>query len=816
MSIQLRIYRDAARFAADVSVDSLSEDSVIRYALDEAWVGGPLFVLRQAAWRFALLTEDIVGSTSGNIPGFTYTFTLPATWVRTHAIFNLSDSKECPVDIKQETANFYGNITPLTIRYVSSTYVDSDYWTEHFSKAVAAYLAFDIVDKISGDPARRSQMWDLFQQFLRNAMEHDALTEDPWLNHQLDGSFLSASRNMLTQGFWRFALKTATPGSSGTPEPGFSTLFAKPNDWMRTQNVYVINGLTELPVNCREGPTGWSSSAPIIKVRYISSDYLDSTTWPEEFMRVVAGYLGINFGDGAPVNDKGEPQLPWPQYLKRALDNLTVPESPWLKHQFDGSFLSASKNMITQGFWRFALVTATPGSSGNPEPGYNTLYLKPADWMRTQNVYVLQGLTELPVNCREGPYGWSSSAPIIKVRYISTLFLDPTTWPEEFLRVVASFLGIKLGDYAPTDDKGDPQLPWPQVLQRALDNLSVPESPWLKHQFDGSFLSASKSIIEQGFWYFALKTEAPAESGSPITGFTKSFIKPIGWMRTHSIFKLSGSKELPVDCREQGDYWFANEDIRVRYISTAYVDPTAWPEEFTRVVAAYLGIDWGDGNARAVTPDGQGGQKMMLWPQYLQRALDNTALLPNPWLTFQLDGSFAHAVDKMLESGLWKHAIATVSLDSASDDASPSYAYAFNKPSDWIRTVQVYEQIGTPSVFPTADCDIDFRDEGGRLHANVTPIILRYLSFTLGRAPENWSDDFTEALLAYLNYQQAVSNPKTSGAGLQAKLAAYKDAEKNARLKDEMRERPKMYTVGVLRRSRGGRSNYDREQGWRW
>jgi len=670
LATQLQVYREAARFVGDHTIDSLSEDFPLRYALDEAWVGGPTFVLRQAAWRFALVTETLTGSAAAPTPGFTRTFSRPSTWLRTHSIFSLSGSRECPIDVREQNVSWISNSTTFTLRYVSDFYLDPTRWTEHFSKAVAAYMAFDVVDKISGDPARRSQMWELFQEFLRNAMEHDAVPEDPWLTHQFDGSFLASSKYILAQGTWGFAQKTATLTASGTAQAGLTRLYAKPADLHTLSAAFVLDtGNRQCPVDIREAPTTWSATTPStsLVVRYVSTDGLDSTTWPEPFMRAVGAHLGINYGDFPVAQQDGQAKATiWPQYLAAALEAEATPISPWLDHQMDGSFVSASRNMLTQGFWNFALKTATPSTSG-----------------------------------------------------------------------------------------------------------------------------------------------------TAVTGFTTSFAKPADWMRTHSIFKATGSKEVPLDCREQGGFWSANETIRVRYISSDYLDSTTWPEEFMRVVAAYLGMDWGDGNARAVTSDGQGGQKQVLWPQYLQQALSNISLRPSSWLQFQLNGSFAHAVDKMLESGLWKFAIATTSLTSAGASTSPSYAYFFTKPTGWIRTVQVYEQLGTPSVFPTTDCDIDFRDEGGKIHANVTPIILRYLSSTLGRAPENWSDDFMEALLAYMTYQQAVADPQTSGAGLQAKLAAYKEAEKNARIKDEMRERPKMFTIGVLRRSRGGfGSGYRREQGW--
>lgn len=51
----------------------------------------------------------------------------------------------------------------------------------------------------------------------------------------------------------------------------------------------------------------------------------------------------------------------------------------------------------------------------------------------------------------------------------------------------------------------------------------------------------------------------------------------------------------------------------------------------------------------------------------------------------------------------------------------PGNNYAFQKPNGWARTIQ----ISTSSLFSN---QVNYRDEGGLIHTNVTPVYMRYIS----------------------------------------------------------------------------------------
>lgn len=485
----------------------------------------------------------------------------------------------------------------------------------------------------------------------------------------------------------------------------------------------------------------------------------------------------------------------------------TVTDDVELRYALDDCWADAIVFMLRQAPWRFALeIDEMTGTTGGYTAGFTYKHAKPADWLRTHSIFINDNGRECPVDVREYDTQLYSHTQVLKIRYVSTHADDVEDFTEHFSKALASYLAYLVCERV-TGDPNRKQLLFTesqQFMAAAIQHDAVPEDPWLVHQLDGSFLSASRAILQQGFWHFAMKTITPSESGSAMFGYGDAYPKPSDWLRTHAIYKLptGSSKECPVDAREHGAQWSANEAIRVRYISSDGLVSTLWPEEFKRVVGAYLGIDMGDGGAGRT----QDGQPLMAWPQYLQRALENIAAPPNPWLTYQLDGSFLPAVNTVLEQGQWKWAIATEELTENGETPSPGYTYAFDKPTAWIRTVQVFQ----PNAVDHDD--IDYRDEDDQFHANYSTIVVRYLSKTLGQDSTMWSEAFTDTVLAYLGWKRAIGSPDTSGAKLRAAAASYTTLLGNSQAKDDMRDRPRVNHPSRLVASRwGGRSS--REQG---
>jgi hypothetical protein len=317
-------------------------------------------------------------------------------------------------------------------------------------------------------------------------------------------------------------------------------------------------------------------------------------------------------------------------------------------------------------------------------------------------------------------------------------------------------------------------------------------------------------VLRQAFWKFALKTLTPDEATvDPIQGYGTVYELPCDWLRTHAIF-VSGDNaplESPIDCKHQLEFIHTNTaPIFMRYISSDFADPDVWPEHFSHTVACRLAYDCAEritGNPAKVSQMGAE------WEKAITMALGPDAVPENPWLRFQLDGSLLVGMKWLLDEASWRFAIKTAELTGTTSNVSPGYTYAAFKPDDFGRVFHYYYPMGNQWR------DIDFRDEDGRFHSQYQNTVLRYVS-TEGEDATTWSDGFRRALLAYLEFEDIKRNPQAPGAVVQAKGLAWSESFKNAKLKDDMKERPRFNNSGVLAASRQGSSTsrYGREQGW--
>lgn len=463
--------------------------------------------------------------------------------------------------------------------------------------------------------------------------------------------------------------------------------------------------------------------------------------------------------------------------------------------------------------WRFALkTTVISGATSAPLlAGYTHRFTKPADWLRTHAIFVQSAShpgKEFPIDCREQDVQLYANASSLTLRYVSNALVGtPANWPEQFANAVSAYLAFEIAERItglPAKTEQTFAL-YGRMVAEAARVDAVPEDPWLIPQLSGAFLSSARAMLRAGNWKFALKSATLSGSGTPLPGFSTAYPKPADWLRTQAFFVLSGSRECPIDAREHTGHWSTSAASPVvRYVSADAVDATRWPEDFLRTVAAHLGIDTGD--APAVESE-DGVQRQPIWPQYLQAALQNEAIPDDPWLKHQFGGRFQVGVRTVLEMHDWKFALDSVSISGSTGVAATGYAYKFTKPAGYVKPNRVARQVGTDFL------DIDFFDQGGELHANYDPIIVRFVSSTIGEDSTKWPEPFEAAVFAWLEYSEAQSNPG-SAALLGQKAMAWKDALKTAKLKDDMQERPRVNQIGTFARSRYGYSGRNREQGW--
>jgi hypothetical protein len=96
----------------------------------------------------------------------------------------------------------------------------------------------------------------------------------------------------LSSGSWNFATETiqADADTGVTPEFGYSEVFAKPSDWVRTVAISADENFAQPLTRYYDDDSFWSAESTPIYVRYVSDDTglgLDLNRWTPLFTRYV-------------------------------------------------------------------------------------------------------------------------------------------------------------------------------------------------------------------------------------------------------------------------------------------------------------------------------------------------------------------------------------------------------------------------------------------------------------------------------------------------------------------------------------------------
>lgn len=129
---------------------------------------------------------------------------------------------------------------------------------------------------------------------------------------------------------------------------------------------------------------------------------------------------------------------------------------------------------------------------------------------------------------------------------------------------------------------------------------SLTEDVEARYALDGAWDKGAVSYggpiycLELGYWNHATRSAAINYSPSvePPFGFTRSFDKPVDWVRTVSIAPDPYFLNPMTQYADESDFWFSDLDvIYVKYISKdmSYgLDLSLWPMSFEDFVALYL------------------------------------------------------------------------------------------------------------------------------------------------------------------------------------------------------------------------------------
>ncbi len=332
MVTKINVWREAGRLLGDYRIAELTDDSVQRYAFDDAWGRAIEYTLRSAYWKFAMRTRELDRATTVDpLPGYNYVYELHGDWLRSHAIYAVAPAStvECPVDCKHTLNQIHTNVSAPWIRYVSNNYADPATWPEHFAHAVAGRLAYETAERITGNPAKTEQALKLWRDAMAMAIGPDALPENPWLRFQLDGSMLAGCKWLLDEAFWRFAVKTETlTGLTVNVSPGYTYAADKPADFGRTFHYYVANSDQWTDIDFRDEDGMLHSQYQTTVLRYVSTDGEDATTWSDGFRRALLAYLEFEEAKRNPQSSGAGVQaraMAWQEAFKNARikDDLT-------------------------------------------------------------------------------------------------------------------------------------------------------------------------------------------------------------------------------------------------------------------------------------------------------------------------------------------------------------------------------------------------------------------------------------------------------------------------------------------------------------
>lgn len=165
-----------------------------------------------------------------------------------------------------------------------------------------------------------------------------------------------------------------------------------------------------------------------------------------------------------------------------------------------------------------------------------------------------------------------------------------------------------------------------------------------------------------------------------------------------------------------------------------------------------------------------------------------------------LDYYWSDCVLYALAQGLWRFARRTVQQD-ASTTIIPQFAFnnAFPYPTDWIRTQIVST---SPDLDPPL---LQYRDEGGYIYCNATPIYLSYISsdpeygLNIGGWPEHFTDYIT------LRLARLACIRLTDDKSLKGDLVKQEDrARRVAKAEEAMNDPPGLPPVPFWARARRG------------
>ena len=171
-----------------------------------------------------------------------------------------------------------------------------------------------------------------------------------------------------------------------------------------------------------------------------------------------------------------------------------------------------------------------------------------------------------------------------------------------------------------------------------------------------------------------------------------------------------------------------------------------------------------------------------------------------------LDIAWAGVTEQAFNEGDWNFAKKTALLTASASTPSVGFAYAFDYPADWIRTVSISPDRRTGYVYT------DYEDAGGLISAGSASLYLTYISNASLATPAVWPTMFWRYVSWRLAYE-TVEKLTNSTTKMQQLEKPMERALSQARNIDARNEQNKMIASGSWMRSRhGGYGSWPRNE----
>lgn len=196
MASTVEICNLALRLLGARRITSLDDNSEEARACNDVFEFLRDDLLRSHPWNFATVRASIAASSEAPAWGYDFSYPLPTTSLRILEVRTYLDWEvEDGAIVTNESA-------PLYIRYTKRI-TDSNAFDSSFTKTLAAYIAFELAERITNSSRKRQLAFDEYQTYLKKAKMVDAQESTPKTLD--DGSWVDSRHyNLTKKESWEF------------------------------------------------------------------------------------------------------------------------------------------------------------------------------------------------------------------------------------------------------------------------------------------------------------------------------------------------------------------------------------------------------------------------------------------------------------------------------------------------------------------------------------------------------------------------------------------------------------------------------------